>query len=118
MGMNFTTHIQDNMYIQLKEDENWKSPVLYIHSDEDEALEFINNWKQEVKELAKNSKLGTPLARLDVNTAFCDLLYKIGQYYLDTTGDTVGDAGFIQSWLRCFNESEIKEKIIIINLKE
>lgn len=106
------------MYVQLKEDENWKSPVLYIHSDEDEALQFIEEWKQSVIRFSKESKLGTPLSRLDVNTAFCDLVFKISAYYLESSGDTVKSQMFIQSWLRCFNESEIKEKIIIINLKE
>lgn len=108
------------MYVQLVEDENWKSPLLYIHSDKDEALQFIEEWKQSVIKFSKESKLGTPLSRLDVNTAFCDLVFKVSAYYLETSGDTVKSQMFVQSWLRCFNESWVKNKdeIVIIKLKE
>lgn len=106
------------MYIQLKEDEYWKSPVLYIHSDEDEALNFVNNWREEVIAFSKIGGVQTPLKRLEVSTAFCDLLYKISVYYLETGHEQIKLEGRIQNWLRCHNESElVGEDIHVIYLK-
>jgi len=110
------------MYVQLVEDANWRSPVLYIHCDEEETLQFINQWLKElIAWVLQDPRGGMPLQRLDVNTAMVDLTFKLGQYYFDTMPDQVAEAGYVQSWLRLFNESKIadrSERIYIINLKE
>ncbi len=114
------------MYIQVFEEnttqskKNWRSPVVYIHSDSEEVLYFIKKWRYELNKYTNNGKnSGMPMDHLDVNTCFCDLLYQLGKYYLDNTDKRLTD-GRIKSWIRCFNETEINNStghIIEIFLK-
>ena len=114
------------MYIQLKEKSgNFKSPVLYIHNDEDEAEKIINIWLENLRDWANQEKFkrgGPPLSRLDANTAIVDLCYTLGQYYIDTTPKpeaiSIHDKlEHVESWLRLFNYEDVKnENILIIEL--
>jgi len=109
------------MYIQLIDSARWVSPVLYIHSDEEEALEFINNWKQELIEWAAKNDIGggTPLARLESNIAMCDLIHKLGNYYLETMSERVREQGKIQSWMKLYNEQWVTdEEVVLIDLSK
>jgi hypothetical protein len=106
------------LLIQLYENENWKSPILYIHSDEKEALTFIEEWRIGLIKWAKNTK-HSPLSRLDCSTALVDLVHKISNYYLETGGQELYN-GQIASWLRLISEDEAAnhvEEIIKIKLE-
>src|SRR5690242_17349203 len=87
--------------IQLEDKNKFKSPFLYIHCDEQEALNFIENWKQNLINWASQKRGGgLPLERLEASVAMVDLVHKLGNYYLDTIHDRIRMEGKIQSWLR------------------
>ena len=75
------------MFVRLVDKDNWKSPILQIHNDEEEFLSEIEKWKKDLLEWVANNTdyNGTPLARLDVNTCIVDLLRHITDYYVKTT---------------------------------
>jgi hypothetical protein len=109
------------MLIQLIDKDGWRSPVLYIHSDEDEFMEQINLWLQEVRQIIKDypSVDGLPLGRLDPETCMFDLARHLGNYYVESTPLSFAPAGHVYGCLKIFrNEDEIDEEIVEINLHE
>jgi len=91
------------MFVRLVDKDNWKSPVLYIHSDEKEFMVEIEKWKKDLLEwVASLDYDNTPLARLDANTCIVDLLRHITDYHVRTTP---GCGGRIRATLRLFDES-------------
>ena len=72
-----------SMYVQLVDKDNFRSPVLYIHSDEEEFMEQILAWKKDLLALRKEYPAvdGLPLGRLDPDVAMVDLLRYLGNYY-------------------------------------
>lgn len=73
------------MYIRLVDKQNFKSPILYIHSDEDEWLEQINIWRRDLLAWVETHPLlsGMPLARLEADMCIVDLIRHLSQYYVD-----------------------------------
>ena len=71
------------MFLRLVDENEFKSPILDIHSDEKEFLKQIELWKSHLLIWAKRTSLiGTPLGRLDVNTCIVDLLRHLTSYYV------------------------------------
>lgn len=73
------------MYIQLVDKDNFSSPILRIHSDEEEFLREIKQWHVMLL-LWLNmtpSVKHMPLSRLDPGVAIIDLLRVLTQYRKD-----------------------------------
>ncbi len=74
------------MYIQLKDKDNFKSGVLYIHCDTEEFLAQINKWLVELKDwVASTVYSGMPLSRFDPEVAMVDLIWYLCKYYDETS---------------------------------
>jgi len=108
------------MFIQLIDKDGFKSPVLYIHSDEDEFMAQINLWLQQVYETIDSYPTldGLPFGRLDPNTCMVDLIRHLGNYYVESTPISFAVPGHVYSCLRLWNEEDVDDEIIQINLHE
>ena len=110
------------MYIQLVDKDGFKSPVLYIHSNEDEFMEQINLWQQKVYEILDNYPHvdGLPLGRLDPNTCMVDLIRYLADYYIKSTPLSFVPAGHVYTTLAIKNEENLAAGDVItrINLYE
>lgn len=94
---------------------NDKLPVLYVHCDEEEILNFVYKWKEDILSLSENNPFirGLPIGRFDINTLFCDLLYHLGKYYTKTIMVEVLKVDHICTLLKAFNEEDTKGEDII-----
>lgn len=114
------------MYIKFVEKINPdlnKSPVLYIHCDEDEFEEFLNKYLIDLYEWQKTVDFkGFPLGRLEAPTVICDFMHKLTAYYLESSGDRVKEQSRIISWMRLLDSSYFEgggfEEVQIIELQE
>ena len=111
------------MNIQLVDKDGFKSPILYIHADEDEFMEQINLWLQQVrKTIVDYPKLdGLPFGRLDPSTCMVDLIRHLGNYYVENTPLSFASVGHVYSCLRLLNEEDVlkySDEITEINLHE
>jgi hypothetical protein len=109
------------MYIQLVDKDNFKSPVLYIHSDEDEFMEQIQAWKKDLHELREEYPAidGLPLGRLEPDTAMIDLLRYLGNYYVESTPLSFLPPGHVYGCLRIMDSKKVYgEAITEINLHD
>jgi hypothetical protein len=109
------------MYVQLIDKDNFKSPVLYIHADEDEFMAQIKVWLVLVRKVIADypSVNGLPLGRLEANTAIVDLIRHLGNYYVETTPLSFVPSGHVYGCLRLVNETDALKygtDIIKINL--
>lgn len=106
------------MYIQLIDKDNFKSPILYIHSDEEEFVEQIMLWKKSLHELRKNYPKvdGLPLGRLEPDVAMVDLIRHLGNYYVENIPLSFLPNGHVYGCLRLVNEAD--EEVIEINLHD
>ncbi|KKN28304.1 hypothetical protein LCGC14_0855400 [marine sediment metagenome] len=103
------------MFLRLIDKDGWRSPVLYIHSDEKQFMEEIEKWKKDLLEWVKNSTFrGTPLCRLDANTCIVDLLRHLTNYYTESTPNCEGR---IIMTLRLFDNAYIDEGDVVIEIK-
>ncbi len=102
------------MYIQFVEQANpnlFKSPVLYIHCDEEEFKQFLNKY---LEDLFK----GFPLGRLEAPTVMCDFMHKLTLYYIENTGNLINSEGRIISWMRLLDRSYLEGDISELELIE
>ena len=110
------------MYIQLVDEHNSKSPLLYIHADEDEFMAEIEEWRQDLFKWAKNPEVrGLPLGRLEANTCIVDLMRHLTAFYVESTELSFAK-GRVFGTLRLLNESYLasydSEEVIEISLVE
>jgi hypothetical protein len=111
------------MYIQLVDKHGFKSPILYIHSDEEEFVEQINIWRNRIREIIINHPHanGLPLGRLEPNTCMVDLIMHLGNYYVENTPLSFVPKGHVYGCLSLMNEEDVLEygdEITQINLHE
>jgi len=109
------------MYVQLVGKHDLKSPILYIHADEDEFMEQINIWLKQVKKVIADypEVNGLPLGRLEPAVAMVDLVRHLGNYFVENTPLSFLPAGHVYGCLGIRNEAEVlkyDEEIIEINL--
>jgi hypothetical protein len=97
------------MYVQLIDKDRFKSPILYIHSDEDEFMAQIGIWLAQVKKVIADYShaSGLPLGRLEPDTAMVDLVRHLGNYYVESTPLSSLPAGHVYSCLRLVNETDV-----------
>jgi len=99
------------MYLQLIDKDNFKSVILYIHSDTDEFLKVIDAWKDELLNYARQEQehngVGFPLSRLEVDTCIVDLLRVLTEYYVKTSAFIKPHTGRIMATMRLLNESDL-----------
>lgn len=94
------------MFIQLVDEHNFKSPLLYIHADEDEFMAEIEEWKEGLLKWAEDPLVqGLPLGRLDSNTCIVDLMRHLTKFYVESTELSFSKEGRIFGTLRLLNES-------------
>ena len=116
------------MFLRLVDKDGFKSPILYIHSDEDEFMEQIREWKNElhrfIEDENKAKEVGgpnaggiMPLTRLDPETCLVDLVRHLSLYYTRTTPHS---KGHVTGCLRLVDYNPILKKVKIeeINLHE
>lgn len=103
------------LYIRIVDKANFKSPVLRIHSDEDEFLKIINKWREELLIWAAiPQNQGVPLSLIDAHTAMVDLLRELTAYYVATDYRKTGRIRMTFSLYD--NSSMTTEKIIDIQV--
>lgn len=97
------------MYVQLVDKHNFRSPVLYIHADENEFLEQIEIWRQDLfKWIKDNPKVGgMPLGRLEPATCIIDLMRHLIKFYVETTEFSFVAPGRVIGSLRLQNQEDI-----------
>ena len=111
------------MYIQLVDKDGFKSPILYIHADEDEFMAQIEIWRKQIqKVIAEYPHVdGLPLGRLEPATCMMDLIRHLGNYYVENTPLSFVPVGHVYGCLRILNEEEVLKydnEITEINLHE
>jgi hypothetical protein len=109
------------MYVQLIDKDNLKSPILYIHADEDEFMTQIELWLAQMKKVIADypQVKGLPLGRLEPNTAIVDLVLHLGNYYVKSTPLSFAPPGHVYGCLRLVNETDALkygDKVIKIKL--
>ena len=99
------------MYIQLVDRDGFLSEVLYIHSDKDEFMTEVNNWKKNLLDIIKTNKYtnGLPLGRLEAQTCMVDLIRHLGNYYVESTPLSFIPAGNVWSCLKLASQNEVLE---------
>ena len=99
------------MYIQLIDEHGFLSSVLYIHSDEEEFLEEIDNWKKNLLAIIKDNKHsnGLPLGRLEAQTCMVDLIRHLANYYVESTPLSFIPPGNVWSCLKLADQNEVLE---------
>lgn len=109
------------LYIRFVEQDNpqlWRSPILYIHNDEEEFRKFLERYLKELYEWQKvHSKQwgGLPLGRLEAQTVICDFMYRLTNYYQKTYPPV---SGRIVSWMRLVADNFTNENIEEIFLQK
>ena len=115
------------MFLRLVDKYGFKSPILYIHCDEDEFMEQVHEWKNELhrfieaenkaKEVGGTNAVGMPLTRLEPETCLVDLIRHLSLYYTRTTPHS---KGHVTGCLRLVDYDPILKKVKIeeINLHE
>ena len=74
------------MLVRLVDKQGFKSPILYIHNDEDEFLEQIKLWRRNLLIWAEKTNFkGLPLSRLEADICIVDLLRHLTSYYVLTS---------------------------------
>jgi len=97
------------MYVQLIDKDDFKSPILYIHADEEDFMNQIEIWLKQVKKIIIDYPIvtGLPLGRLDPNTAIVDLIRHLGNYFVENTPLSFLPSGHVYGNLRIINEEEV-----------
>lgn len=99
------------LLIQFYESKHFKSPVLYIHSDENEAKAFLIDYVIKLKEWqAKTIYDGFPLGRLEPSVVMVDFLHKLTIYYMETT-PAGNKENRVLSWLRLYSQEDAQGHI-------
>jgi hypothetical protein len=96
------------MYVRLVDKDNFKSPILYIHADEEEFMKQIELWLEQVKKVIADYPQvdGLPLGRLEPDTAMVDLVRHLGNYYVESTPLSFLPVGHVYGCLRLVNETD------------
>lgn len=102
------------LYVKIQDKFSF-SPVLYIHSDEEEVTQFIQEWSKNLLNWAKNhTGVELPLSRLECTTILVDLIYQLSKLYVNTMPEDIKRQDKIQSWLRLYNFEDVKNEEIWI----
>lgn len=104
------------MYIRLVDEHNFKSPILYIHSDEDEFMAEIEKWKKDLLEFVKNNPKvdGLPLGGFDASTCMVDLMRHLTQYYVESTEFSFVEKNIrVLGTLRLLNEDYLTGHVVV-----